>query len=339
MFLSKLYNGVYYLWYDDDSGKRRKVSTRTQSKAEARQFLRDFLKDEKQKKLKLQNIYLSKFSQEYLTYSSGVHSFHTQRSIKIAFREFIRILSDKPLQKISIRDIENFVATKKREASDRTARTYFVTLASAFQSAVRWKYLSSNPFRSVGKPKLPELQPAFLLKADFKLLLNATLDHDMRELFHFAVSTGMRLGEILALQWSDIDLLRGIVQIRNSATFTTKTKQNRLVPLSDNLREMIKKRKEDAACELVFHRNTRKLREEFVSKLFKEAVRAAGLSEKLHFHSLRHTFASWLVQDGVSLYEVQKLLGHSNIAVTQVYSHLQPETLHTTVNRIQIARN
>ncbi|HMD14056.1 MAG TPA: tyrosine-type recombinase/integrase [Bacteroidota bacterium] len=54
----------------------------------------------------------------------------------------------------------------------------------------------------------------------------------------------------------------------------------------------------------------------------------------IYIHSLRHTFASRLVQDGVSLYEVQKLLGHNNITVTQVYSHLQPEGLHSMVDTI-----
>jgi site-specific recombinase XerD len=76
------------------------------------------------------------------------------------------------------------------------------------------------------------------------------------------------------------------------------------------------------------------------SKSFKTYARnALGSATKLHFHSLRHTFATWLVQDGVSLYEVQKLLGHSNISVTEIYSHLQPEQLHGTVNRLQIALN
>jgi site-specific recombinase XerD len=78
----------------------------------------------------------------------------------------------------------------------------------------------------------------------------------------------------------------------------------------------------------------------WVSHKFKYYVYEARFSDdRLHFHSLRHTFASWLVQDGVSLYEVQKLLGHSSIAVTQVYSHLQPEQLHATVNRLKVGLN
>ncbi len=63
------------------------------------------------------------------------------------------------------------------------------------------------------------------------------------------------------------------------------------------------------------------------------------MSEKLHFHSLRHTFATWLVQEGVSIYEVQQLLGHSSISVTQVYSHLAASELHGAVNKIQVVLN
>ena len=77
----------------------------------------------------------------------------------------------------------------------------------------------------------------------------------------------------------------------------------------------------------------------FVSKRFKIHARRVGLREDLHFHSLRHTFATWLVQEGVSIYEVQKLLGHSSISVTQIYSHLAASELHGAVNKIQVVLN
>jgi site-specific recombinase XerD len=93
------------------------------------------------------------------------------------------------------------------------------------------------------------------------------------------------------------------------------------------------------SSDLVFARRGFQIGESFVSHRFKEYVRMAGLDERLHWHSLRHTFASWLVQDGVSLYAVQKLLGHSSVTVTEIYSHLQPEKLHDTVNRIQVSLN
>jgi site-specific recombinase XerD len=65
---------------------------------------------------------------------------------------------------------------------------------------------------------------------------------------------------------------------------------------------------------------------------FNTGLRAAGLDEKIHFHSLRHTFASWLIQKDVPLYQVSKLLGHSSIAVTEIYSHLRTDDLSNAIS-------
>ena len=235
--------------------------------------------------------------------------------------------------------IENFLATKKAEASEWTARKYYISLSSAFETAKRWNYIKENPFRKVQKPKVRELQPLFFTKDEMKSLLNVIEDVQLKNLCLVAVSTGLRLGELLNLQWSDIDLISKVIHIRNSETFTTKSRKNRSLPMSDQLAMAFIQMKESSGSELLFHSLGKRLSADWVSKTFKSYVRRLVLNDKLHFHSLRHTFASWLVQDGVSLYEVQKLLGHSNIAVTQVYSHLQPETLHKTVNKISIPMN
>ena len=85
--------------------------------------------------------------------------------------------------------------------------------------------------------------------------------------------------------------------------------------------------------EFIFYRKPGvKLNSDFISKQFKKAIRKAELSEEIHFHSLRHSFASALVQRGVSLYAVKELLGHENIKTTQIYSHLQKENLMEAVN-------
>jgi site-specific recombinase XerD len=66
----------------------------------------------------------------------------------------------------------------------------------------------------------------------------------------------------------------------------------------------------------------------------REYIKLAGLNTKLNFHSLRHTFASWLVQRSVSIYEVSKLLGHSDLKVTQIYAHLKQENLENAVDTL-----
>ena len=151
------------------------------------------------------------------------------------------------------------------------------------------------------------------------------------------MSTGLRLGELIGLQWTDVDFVRKVITVHNSETFTTKNKKIRVVPMSEQLWRMLAVCKETASCAVVFHLNGQQLNGEKVSKAFKAYVRSAKLNDGLHFHSLRHTFATWLVQDGASIYEVQKLMGHSSLTVTQIYSHLAASELHSVVNRISLS--
>ena len=109
--------------------------------------------------------------------------------------------------------------------------------------------------------------------------------------------------------------------------------------MSETVYAVLCRKVNQSSSEYIFVRGGRRIGESYLARRFKKYVRMAGLDEGLHWHSLRHTHASWLVQCGVSLYEVQKLLGHSSSRVTEVYSHLQPEQLHDTVNRIKLSFN
>ncbi|MBE0551903.1 MAG: tyrosine-type recombinase/integrase [Ignavibacterium sp.] len=84
--------------------------------------------------------------------------------------------------------------------------------------------------------------------------------------------------------------------------------------------------------DFIFNRKTDiKFNEDYVSKQFKKALRAAELNDDIHFHNLRHSFASNLVQRGVNLYVVKELLGHEDIKTTQIYSHIQNQNLYDAV--------
>jgi site-specific recombinase XerD len=144
---------------------------------------------------------------------------------------------------------------------------------------------------------------------------------------------------LISLEWTNVDFVRKVITVQNSEDFTTKNRKNRLIPMNELLWKMFARRKENATSELIFQESGRRLDRIPLSKTFKKYVLAAGLDDKLHFHSLRHTFATWLVQSGVGIYEVQKLMGHSSVAVTQVYAHLAPSELHRAVDKISLSLN
>ena len=157
----------------------------------------------------------------------------------------------------------------------------------------------------------------------------------MKDIFTTAFYTGMRLGEILNMRWNWINFSENIITIKNSSEFNSKNKRERIIPIHpkvDSIFQTLYQLGKDQNSLVFFRKKNIKLNEDFVSKQFKKAVREAKLNDKIHFHSLRHSFASALVQRGISLYAVKELLGHGNIKTTQIYSHLKQQNLIEAVN-------
>ncbi len=282
---------------------------------------------------------LSQFQGEYLAYAQSIHTTNTYSCDKVAFEQFLRVTGDMLLHEVGVREIERFVAFKQKETSAWSARKHFSHLASAFQRAVIWKKIDKNPFRDVPKPRLPEKLPVYFSKEQLTILLHSVEDPDFRDLILFAVATGMRMSEIIHLQWEQVNLERRTILVKNTSEFTTKSKRNRIVPMSDFLVAILLRRKKDATCHHVFHRGNAPNSVDNVTHRFKKYVRKAKLDDRLHFHSLRHSTASLLVQAGVPIYSVKEILGHSQIATTLTYSHLAESHLTESINRISLPAN
>jgi integrase len=336
MFLHKRKStGFWYVYYRDESGKQRIVSTRQRIKSDALKFLKNFTSTDREKHKP--SVSLSDFIPEYLAYSKTIHTPNSHASARSALNEFIRIVGDKSISNVTVRDVENFTA-KKRERSVHTARKNFVTVAAAFRKAVDWQYIPFNPFSKANKPKLPDLQPAYFTHAEFAQFTNAIDNPEFLDFVTVGILTGLRLSELINLKWGCIDFERGLVHVINTAEFTTKSKRNRSVPMNDKVCEIFRRRISERVSEYCFHRRSRKLNRYFVSKKFKDYVRASGVNPKLHFHSLRHTFVTWLVSENVNIFDVQHFAGHSSVTVTQGYAHFQPgsESHRQSINKLKL---
>ena len=301
MFLSKRSNGLFYLWYKDKAGKRHKVSTGCKRISDTLKFLHSFTPPSAIPK---SSILLSQFVQQLPLYIGGIIRKNTLNRIYFpALDMFLQVSGDRDLGAYTIKDVEHFKLRRLETCSPVTVNISFRAIRSVFSHAVKMQLIDENPFQKSSQIKVPERLPVFLSKNEFIKLLSVVKEPELKDLYLFAVMNGLRLGEILNLQWNSIDMERRLIMLLNSEHFSTKSGKCHAVPMNDAVYEIMSRRSLiRIACDYVFHRKGGQLQESYVSHKFKKYIRQLGLNDKLHFHSLRHTFASWLVQDGVSLY-------------------------------------
>lgn len=328
---SPFYQLVYFI-----NGKRTTVSTKTKNEKEAIRFLATFEKEKLEQKPEIISITLSKFQDEYLDYVRITKSKHYTRSVKTSFKLLLEYSGDVYLNRLDLRTLDKFI-TSTFQRTQRGASLYYRTLKAAFSKAVLWNYISENPFKKLKTPKVSKAFPVFISETELKTILENTQESYLKDLFNTAFYTGMRLGELLNMKWSWIDLTQNQITVKCTEEFTTKSKKERIIPFNSNLKTIFINRFPKVVsiknADYVFSKCSGiKFNENFISKQFKASVRAAELNEKIHFHTLRHSFASVLVQKGVSLYIIKELLGHENLATTQIYSHLQKQNLMDAVN-------
>ena len=337
MFISKATKSPFYQLIYEINGKRTSTSTKTKNLQEAYKFMAKFHNEfENQAVHKIKPITLSKFQDEYLEYLRITKSKHYIRSVKTSLKILIEFCGDVYLNCLDARTIDKFT-TATFQRTQRGASLYYRTLKAAFSKAVLWNYLSENPFKKIKSPKVSKAFPVFISETELKAILEKTDEEFLKDIFTTAFYTGMRLGELLNMKWSWVDLVQSQITVQCSEHFTTKSKKERIIPFNNNIKIILMRRypkviniKND---DYVFSKYQGvKFNENFISKSFKASLRAAKLDEKIHFHTLRHSFASLLVQRGVSLYVVKELLGHESLTTTQIYSHLQQQNLRDAVN-------
>lgn len=342
MFLVKNNKSPYYqiVWFPE--GKKTTQSTKTANKKEALRILFDLQKNdilqspksiiEKEQK---DQILLITFKEEYVNYLRPIKSKKYIESIELSFNQLVSFSANIALTSINTKLLDQFIsATFAR--TQRGAHHYFRTLRAAFNKAVEWNYIQSNPFAKIKFPKLTKSYPVFINEDELFVVLSQTKYQYLKELFTTAFYTGMRLGEIINMQWNWIVFSKKLIIVKCTDSFITKNKKERIIPMNEKVFNLLTRRMNleiHFPNEPVFYRlKGKKLHNETVSKQFKTIVKSAQLNELIHFHSLRHSFASTLVQKGVSLFVVKELLGHEDLATTQIYSHLQKQNLFDAVN-------
>jgi integrase len=254
---------------------------------------------------------------------------------RITFAHFRKSAGNPPLSTLTPRHIDSYKIERLAAVAPPTVNIELRTLKSAFRMGVRWNMLRKSPFEGVSLARVPEREPPYYGREEFQRLLDTIREPWLRDVVLFAAVTGMRQGEILSLRWDQVDFQARVARLRSSASFRTKTGKRRSVPLGDTAIRVLRARGSGQGSGIVFTLRGRPLMRRWVTTKLRRYVREIGLDRRLNFHSLRSSFASWLALDGVSIYQISKLLGHSDVKITQeYYAHLEPAELHDVVDRI-----
>jgi len=334
MFLFK--RGKYYHveYFDEKLNKIRRISTGESTKEGAIRFVRDF-----QKNLS-KNFYrkiptLKEFYSAYVNYVGQSHSKSYLRSIDLSFKMFQEFRKNPTINDIKVIELEQFFALTFRRAK-YSAHMYLRTLKAAFNTAVKWGYISENPFSKIKLPKIQKKLPVYIKQNDFEKLISLQENLMLKNLFILAYNTGMRLSELTNLKWDAIDLENKFIIVQNTNEFTTKSKKERIIPIHNNIMLALAELKKLSQADYVFCNEIGiKLNEDYVSKNFKRSIKELEFNNNIKFHSLRHSFASSLAQKGVSLYIIKELLGHEDISTTQIYAHLDRKALVEAVRLLE----
>ncbi len=331
MNLSKHKNGYYYIYFFDENNVRKSITTKSKTKYDALKFLSSFEKEiENRKQQKLSDISFSNYCIQFLEYSRFKHTVKTTKGYRITLNFVKPFLGEINLKMITASMINHYLENRFNSSSIFQTRNDLICLKSLFNKALNDGLILKNPCKDIKGFRLPEKQPLFFTEIEFAILLRSIDNKDIKELIIFASQTGLRQMEIITLQWNQVNFKDGYL-ILDNRTHLTKSKKVRTIPLSIKALQILTDRQLNFKSDLVFTYNGKPFNPNYLSKRFKDYIIKSGINPQLKFRSLRHTFASWLVQRGVSIYEVSKLLGHSDIKVTEIYAHLKPENLRNAV--------
>ena len=281
-------------------------------------------------------ITLRVFMEEYKLLIQQNRSKNYFDSVVISFNHLIKYFKpQRAINSISLKDTESFITHLKQNIK-KGYSVYYRTLKAAFNKAKDWGYVKENYFTRVKLPRRQKLAPAFI-NSDQLTTINSKIDNEVvRDIVVMGFYTGMRLNEIVNMKWKNVNLTTRTITVGDEE-FVTKGKNQRFIPISDEAFQIFLKIQKSIFMnkkiyEYVFCKNNGdNFTGDYFSKRFKRACKAAEMDKGIHFHSLRHSFASNLAQQGVSLYVIKELLGHSSISTTEIYSHLNLDTLREAI--------
>lgn len=240
------------------------------------------------------------------------------------------------LSEVSASTIDQYLQDLKHVRQHRAATraNVYHTLRSFYRFAVKRGWLDRNPMEDVDPVRVPERERTYLLPEEVNALID-TIDSPLVQFtVLFLYHTGLRISECVHLTLDQVDLEQRVVHV-----IAGKGGKDRTVPLSHRLADRVAhylryERPLVPTNRFLVTAKTGALSANYVNDVLRKAAKELGWERHVSAHTLRHSFASELVRQGVNIVQVQKLLGHRNVAVTSIYAHAHPDDLAQAVEKL-----
>jgi integrase len=250
--------------------------------------------------------------------------------------QLVRIFGKRKLSDLTSWDGEKFKVQMSKSRKPATVNRLLGNLKHMLGMSVKWGILTKNPLAGVKLLHVPTFPERILTKEEEQRLMAAcerVRAPYLRSMVTLALNSGMRKGEILSLQWAQVDLTNRLIHVCNGKT----VQSDRRIPMNDTVFELLANLSQRRNGDFAFP-SYRKPGDRFRDPKvgFMKAIRLSGI-QRLRFHDLRHTFATRLVRAGVDLITVQHLLGHAKITMTARYAHSLADDKIAAVRRLDFA--
>ncbi len=274
---------------------------------------------------------LEKYLREHSERNKALSSFTRD---KLLSAHLLRSLGNPYVTDLRTRSLYEYKVRRRDEgASPKTVNEELQLLHHAYNPAIReWEWLEVNPVSKVSREQVHNERERWLSYDEEERLLRERPSW-LREVVLFAINTSLRRGEILNLRWDRVDLFRRIILI-----FEQQNRGKDTLPLNSTALDVLTERykvKSKKTSYVFFSLDETELDGSNVRRAFLQAMKRAQVVD-FRFHDLRHTFATRLVQAGVDLYKVQRLMRHKSPQMTQRYAHHYPESLRDGVEVLDL---
>ncbi|MFC1576084.1 tyrosine recombinase XerC [Candidatus Omnitrophota bacterium] len=282
--------------------------------------------------------FIEKFK-NYLTVEKN-YSVHTIKNYLIDLSEFSTFLGKKDPSSVDYLTVRKFLgALRGREISKRSVARKLSSLRTFFRFLQRDGYIKDNPVANIQTPKLDKKLPIFLDEKSVVNLIKTPAENTFRDTRDRAIletlySAGIRVSELVGIDVDKLDLISGVVKVMG------KGRRERLAPVGDKavgaIREYMefrKKKKLSNAKALFLNKSGKRLTDRSVRRVVERCIKILSIKERVSPHTLRHSFATHLLNRGADLRSVQELLGHKNLSTTQIYTHVTTERLKAVYDK------